>query len=82
MDQAIEYSQNRKQFGKSISQFQNIQFKLADMSTDLVTSRLIVREAASVLDDENATAQDKMVLASMAKKHATDSCFDVYDSLI
>lgn len=47
------------------------------MATDLATSRLIVREAARIIDDVESTDRDKMMYASMAKKHATDACFDV-----
>lgn len=47
------------------------------MATDLATSRLIVREAARIIDNEEATDRDKMMYASMAKKHATDACFDL-----
>lgn len=66
---------SRKQFGQKLSDFQYLQFKYADMASDLVTSRyirkylrLIVRKAAELLDkkDENAT-----LYASMAKKVAT-----------
>lgn len=48
-DLAIEHLKIRKQFGKSLSQFQWNQFKLADMATQLFTSRIIVREAAKHL---------------------------------
>lgn len=51
LDQAIEYSKTRKQFGKPISEFQYLQFKMADMATDLVSSRLMVRNAAKMIDD-------------------------------
>ena len=52
LDQAIEYSKTRKQFGRSISDFQYLQFKMADMATDLISSRLMVRNAAKAIDDE------------------------------
>ena len=47
------------------------------MSTDLATSRLIVHEAARIVDDPEATLKEKIIYASMAKKHATDSCYEV-----
>lgn len=77
LEQAILYSQERKQFGDSLSKKQNIQFKIADMTTDLITSRLVVREAAKLLDDPESTSRDQMMYSAMAKKHATDVCFDV-----
>lgn len=54
--------------------FQHIQFKLADMATSLVTSRLIVRQAACALD---AKSPEAPTLCSMAKLFATDQCFQV-----
>uniref|UniRef100_F1LD03 Isobutyryl-CoA dehydrogenase n=1 Tax=Ascaris suum TaxID=6253 RepID=F1LD03_ASCSU len=51
-DLAIEHLKIRKQFGKSLSQFQWNQFKLADMATQLFTSRIIVREAAKHLQEK------------------------------
>lgn len=53
---------------------QHIQFKLADMATSLVTSRLIVRQAARALD---AKSPEAPTLCSMAKMFATDQCFQV-----
>jgi alkylation response protein AidB-like acyl-CoA dehydrogenase len=52
LDEAIEYSKTRKQFGKPISEFQYLQFKMADMATDLVSSRLMVRNAAKAIDED------------------------------
>ena len=56
------------------SSLQYLQFKLAEMARDLVTSRLMVRYAAKALDEDNINA---VALASMAKLQATDKCFDV-----
>ena len=53
---------------------QYIQFKLAEMATSLVTSRLVVREAARALDNKSGSA---VSLASMAKLFATERCFQV-----
>lgn len=52
LDAAQEYVKGRKQFGKPLADFQNIQFKLADMATDLVASRLMVRNAARMIDEK------------------------------
>lgn len=54
--------------------FQHIQFKLAEMATALITSRLIVRQAAHALDSKSP---DASTLCSMAKLSATDQCFEV-----
>lgn len=52
LDQAKDYAKGRKQFGKSLSDFQYLQFKLADMATELVSSRLMVRNAARLMDED------------------------------
>jgi isobutyryl-CoA dehydrogenase len=77
LNEAITYAQNRKQFNKALSEFQNVQFKLADMATDLVTSRLIVRKACNMMDNPQSTDSQKIMYSAMAKKHATDVCFDL-----
>eukprot|EP01094_Clydonella_sp_ATCC50884_P025576 TRINITY_DN6771_c0_g1_i5.p2 TRINITY_DN6771_c0_g1~~TRINITY_DN6771_c0_g1_i5.p2 ORF type:complete len:317 (+),score=72.70 TRINITY_DN6771_c0_g1_i5:141-1091(+) len=64
----------RKQFGKTLSQFQHLQFKLADMATDLTSARLMVRTAANKIDEGSP---DMTVYCSMAKRHATDVGFNV-----
>ena len=52
LDTANEYVRSRKQFGKPLADLQNIQFKLADMATDLTASRLMVRNAARMMDED------------------------------
>jgi alkylation response protein AidB-like acyl-CoA dehydrogenase len=73
-DTAKEYLATRKQFGRALREFQALQFRLADMATDLEAARLMVHRAASALDagDPNATR-----LCAMAKRFATDAAFDV-----
>jgi alkylation response protein AidB-like acyl-CoA dehydrogenase len=73
-DKAVAYMKDRKAFGKPISEFQALQFELADMATDLEAARTFLWRAASALDDKapNATA-----LCAMAKRLVTDRCFDV-----
>ena len=71
---APQYVQDRKQFGKSIASFQALQFKLADMATELVAARQMVRLAASKLD---AGARDASTYCAMAKRFATDAGFNV-----
>lgn len=71
---AQQYVQDRKQFGKPIASFQALQFKLADMATELVAARQMVRLAASKLD---AGARDASTYCAMAKRFATDAGFNV-----
>ncbi|WP_286999761.1 MULTISPECIES: acyl-CoA dehydrogenase family protein [Comamonas] len=74
LTQAQQYMQERKQFGKAIASFQALQFKLADMATELVAARQMVRLAASKLD---AGAPDASTYCAMAKRFATDAGFMV-----
>ncbi len=74
LKQAQGYMQERKQFGKPIASFQALQFKLADMATELVAARQMVRLAASKLD---AGARDASTYCAMAKRFATDAGFKV-----
>ncbi|KAB2898317.1 MAG: acyl-CoA dehydrogenase [Burkholderiaceae bacterium] len=77
--QAQQYMQDRKQFGKPIASFQALQFKLADMATELVAARQMVRLAASKLDagDPNASTY-----CAMAKRFATDAGFTVVNDAL
>lgn len=77
--QAQQYMQDRKQFGKSIASFQALQFKLADMATELVAARQMVRLAASKLD---AGARDATTYCAMAKRFATDAGFNVVNEAL
>ena len=76
LDAAMAYVQERRAFGKTLSEFQALQFKLADMATALQTSRLMLWRAASALDNDEP---DKVALCAMAKLHVTDACFEVAD---
>ena len=73
-DMALEYAKTREQFDQSIAEFQAIQFKLADMATDLEAARLMLYEAAKTLDDGKA---EKTRKSAMAKRFVTDTCFNV-----
>jgi len=76
---SIDYAKERKQFGNSLADFQNTQFKLAEMATDLVASRLMVRTAAEAIDSKSKNAA---TLAAMAKLQATDKCFNICNSAL
>ena len=74
LNTANAYMQERQQFGKPLAAFQALQFKLADMATELVAARQMVRLAASKLDINHA---DKTTYCAMAKRFATDVGFEV-----
>ncbi|NDV92725.1 acyl-CoA dehydrogenase [Alteromonas sp. 345S023] len=71
---ATAYLNERQQFGKPIAAFQALQFKLADMATELVAARQMVRMAACKLDNKDA---DRTTYCAMAKRFATDVGFKV-----
>lgn len=76
LDEAVQYTKDRKQFGQSISEFQATQFTLADMETELQAARTLLY-AAAVKVTENAP--DKTRFAAMAKRFATDTGSAVVD---
>lgn len=71
---ATAYVQDRKQFGTPVSDFQHTQFQIADMLTELVAARQMIRLAASKLDNQEASAS---TYCAMAKRFATDVGFKV-----
>ena len=74
LEEAAAYVQERRQFDTAIADFQGTQFKLADMLTELVAARQMVRLAASKLDSGDAQAS---TYCAMAKRFATDVGFNV-----
>lgn len=76
---AMAYMQDREQFGKPIAAFQGLQFKLADMATELVAARQLVRLAAYKLDQNDP---EKTAYCAMAKRFATDIGFQVCDAAL
>lgn len=78
-DAARRYMGERRQFGKKLADFQALQFKLADMATQLVAARQMVHTAARKLD---ADAPDKTVWCAMAKRFATDAGFAICDEAL
>ena len=71
---ARAYTGERRQFGRPVGDFQAVQFKLADMATELEAGRLMVRRAAAALDSGDPQAT---MLCAMAKRFATDAAFEV-----
>ena len=76
LDEAINYTRGRSQFGKAIADFQATQFKLADMETDLQSARMLLYAAAARVSDG---APDKTRFAAMAKRLATDTGMTIAD---
>ena len=79
LDRAAAYVKERKQFGKRIVDFQNTQFTLADMETELSASRALLHLAARKLD---AKAPDATKYCAMAKRFVTDAAFKVADQAL
>ena len=79
LDQAIQYVGERKQFGQKLGDFQSVQFKLADMATELVAARQLVRYAAYQLDQK---APEATAYCAMAKRFATDIGFKICDQAL
>lgn len=81
LDAAVKYSKEREQFGKPIGHFQAIQWKLADMSTQLDASRLMVQRAAWLrdkgLDSGRAASQAKLIASRMAN-YCADECLQIH----
>jgi alkylation response protein AidB-like acyl-CoA dehydrogenase len=74
LDKALAYAADRKAFGRRLADFQALQFKLADMATELECARTFLWRAAAALD---AKAPDAAKLCAMAKRVATDTGFEV-----
>ena len=74
LDKTLAYMKERKAFGKPISDFQALQFRLADMETDLQSARVFLRQAAWKLDNQ---APDATKHCAMAKRLVTDLSFRV-----
>lgn len=79
LQRAQDYMQERQQFGQPLSQFQALQFKLADMLTELTAARQLVYFAAAQLDNNHPEASS---FCAMAKRFATDIGFKVCDSAL
>ena len=73
MDETVKYTKERKQFGKSISAFQNTQFQMADLETKVQAARLLVRSAAFKKDAKVPYSAD----AAMAKLFAAETAMEV-----
>jgi len=79
LDAAREHLKTRQQFGRPLAEFQALQFRLADMATELEAARLMVRQAAFKLDTR---APDATMFCAMAKRFATDTGFEVVNQAL
>jgi len=79
LDEAIQYSRNRRQFKKALVEFQSTQFKLAEMATELAASRLLVYQAAWANDHGGGDLKEK---SSMAKLFATEAAQRIVDQAL
>jgi alkylation response protein AidB-like acyl-CoA dehydrogenase len=79
LERALAYVKERRQFGSALAEFQNTQFRLADMATELEAARLMVWRAAAKLD---AGAADATQACAMAKRFATDAGSRVVDQAL
>ena len=79
LDEAVAYTKERQQFGQPIADFQNTQFMLADMATELEAARALLYLAAAKVTDN---APDKSRFSAMAKRLATDSGSNVVNNAL
>jgi len=79
LETAQAYVATRKQFGKPLAEFQALQFRLADMATDLEAARLMVLRGAWAIDNDHP---EKTKWCAMAKRQATDACFQIADEAL
>ncbi len=74
LEKTLAYAADRRAFGKSLNEFQSLQFYLADMATSLEAAELLLLKAAEAID---SGSKDMVQLCAMAKKFATDTGFDI-----
>ncbi|MCG5239390.1 acyl-CoA dehydrogenase family protein [Azospirillum doebereinerae] len=79
LDAALKYMGERKAFGQTLDRFQALQFRIADMATELEAARTFVHRAAAALD---AKHPDATRLCAMAKRFATDTGFEVANNAL
>ena len=79
LERAIAYMKERRQFGRALSEFQALQFRIADMASELEAARLLLHKAAMKVD---AKESDATRFAAMAKRLATDTGFKVVNEAL
>ena len=76
LEEAVSYAKQRKQFGKTLSEFQLTQAKLADMATNIAAARLLVYQAASKLAKGEKCTLEASMAKSFASRIANKACYD------
>jgi hypothetical protein len=79
LDRAVRYMGERQQFGRKLAEFQGLQFRIADMATELEAARLLVHKAAIAVETR---APEATRLAAMGKRLATDVGFEVVNQAL
>ena len=79
IERTLVYLKDRKQFGVPLSEFQALQFKLADMQTEIEAARLLLQKAAMKVDEKS---HDATMYSAMAKRLATDTGFEVINQAL
>lgn len=79
LDKSLSYMKERKAFGKRLDEFQALQFRIADMATELEAARTFLWRAAAALDRKDS---DAGMLCAMAKRFGTDVGFDVANAAL
>ena len=79
LERTLRYMSERRQFGAALAEFQALQFKVADMATELEAARLMIYRAAFSLD---AKAVNATRMAAMAKRYATDAGFRIVNEAL
>ncbi len=79
LERALDHVKSRRQFGRALAEFQALQFRLADMATELEAARLMVRRAAVALDAGDGEAT---MYCAMAKRFATDVGYAICDEAL
>ena len=79
IDRTLIYMKERQQFGEPLANFQALQFRIADMQTEIEAARLLLHKAASKVDEKSS---DATMFSAMAKRFATDTSFDVINQAL
>jgi len=82
LDRSLEYSQQRMSFGQPISEYQAIQFMLADIAIDIYTMKYMVLQTAALIENAMATGRLPVKEISMCKAYAVEKTQDCYDKAI
>jgi acyl-CoA dehydrogenase len=82
LDRSLEYAQQRMSFGKPISEYQAIQFMLADMAIDIFTMKYMVLQTAALVETFPQTGRLPVKEISMAKAYAVEKTQECYDRAI